>query len=216
MTNWLMKLPPHRLAQFVLGNLVLFWVLVFWSLLSWIGESDEKQTIVVEAVPPAEITLEQVEPPPQPEEDERFITDEYTCLALNIYHESRGDSLAGRVAVADVVLNRMESEHYPNTVCDVVQQAVWIENWKGNMVPKRHMCQFSWFCDGLSDEPKNIQAWLDAYALAMDVYDKGVFRGVTERATHYHALSIRPNWAQDRGMNYTGTIGQHEFYRWDR
>ena len=58
------------------------------------------------------------------------------CLALNIYHESRSDSFAGQSAVADVVMNRVEDTYYPNTVCEVVKQTVWVENWKGNMVPR--------------------------------------------------------------------------------
>lgn len=148
--------------------------------------------------------------------EEEHLNEERYCLALNIYHESRGDSFAGQSAVADVVMNRVEDTYYPDTVCEVVKQTVWVENWKGNMVPKRHMCQFSWFCDGVSDEPGDPDAWMESYMLAEEVFDAGNWRGITEGATHYHALSVRPNWVKDRGMQYTGTVGQHEFYRWER
>jgi len=148
--------------------------------------------------------------------EEEYLLEERYCLALNIYHESRGDSFAGQAAVADVVMNRVEDNYYPDTVCEVVRQTVWIENWKGNMVPKRHMCQFSWFCDGISDEPGDPDAWMESYMLAEEVFDAGNWRGITEGATHYHSLQVRPKWVKDRGMEYTGTVGQHEFYRWER
>lgn len=135
------------------------------------------------------------------------------CLALNIYHESRGDSLAGQVAVADVVLNRVESKYFPESICQVVEQAVLVKNWKGNIVPKRNQCQFSWYCDGVSDEPGDPDAWMESYMLAQQTLAGG-WRGITDGATHYHAAHVRPVWAQDRGMVYKGTIGQHEFYKW--
>jgi spore germination cell wall hydrolase CwlJ-like protein len=148
--------------------------------------------------------------------EEEHLNEERYCLSLNIYHESRGDNFAGRAAVADVVMNRVEDTYYPDTVCEVVKQTVWVENWKGNMVPKRNMCQFSWFCDGKGDEPGDPDAWTKSYMIAQEVYDKGNWRGITEGATHYHSLQVRPKWIKDRGMFYTGTIGQHEFYRWER
>ena len=151
-----------------------------------------------------------------PEYDEiQLIPEEHHCLALNIYFESRGESLAGQAAVADVVMNRVEDSYYPDTICDVVQQTVWVTNWKGNTVPKKHMCQFSWFCDGLSDNPTEARSWMIAYALAEDVIYRDAYRGITEGSTHYHAKHVLPKWVNDRGMNYTGQIGQHDFYRWD-
>ena len=78
--------------------------------------------------------------------------DEY-CLAQNIYFEAGNQPLAGKVAVAQVVLNRLEHSSYPSTVCGVIYDAKMFENWKGNMLPRRNQCQFSWFCDGKSDEP---------------------------------------------------------------
>ena len=74
------------------------------------------------------------------------------CLATNIYHEARGESFAGKVAVANVTHNRVDSTKYPNTYCGVVYQAQMYVNWRGNEVPARHKCQFSWYCDGKSDD----------------------------------------------------------------
>ena len=175
---------------------------------------NEKQEVETQIEPEVEEPISVTATGPTVEEE--HLLDERYCLALNIYHESRGDSFAGQAAVADVVMNRVEDDYYPDTVCEVVKQTVWIENWKGNMVPKRHMCQFSWFCDGVSDEPGDPDAWMESYMLAEEVFDAGNWRGITEGATHYHSLQVRPKWVKDRGMEYTGTVGQHEFYRWKR
>ena len=88
------------------------------------------------------------------------------CLATNIYHEARGESDVGKIAVAHVTLNRTFSEYYPDTICDVVYQARlsrwWLEN-KGREVPVRNQCQFSWYCDGRSDAvDANSQGWKDS------------------------------------------------------
>ena len=207
----------HGWTKYIGAALVIAWVCTAYYLGTWImGLKDEQE--------PPQPSLEErkVEPisvvvtATGPTVEEQHLTDERYCLSLNIYHESRGDSFAGQAAVADVVMNRVEDSYYPNTVCEVVRQTVWVENWKGNMVPKRHMCQFSWFCDGISDEPGDPDAWSESYMMAEEVFDKGNWRGITEGATHYHSLQVRPKWVKDRGMEYTGTIGQHEFYRWER
>ena len=138
---------------------------------------------------------------------------ELECLALNVYHESRSDNFAGRIAVADVVMNRVDSNLFPNTICEVVNQSVMRTNWKGNEVPVRGMCHFSWFCDGLSDEPMETDSYEDAQIVA-EMALRGGWRGITEGATHYHATYVTPNWINDRGMVPVGRIGQHKFYRW--
>ena len=71
------------------------------------------------------------------------------CLAQNMYFEVSVINLkAGKIAVSQVVINRTQHMNYPSDICGVVYQAKWRENWKGNQVPVRHQCQFSWFCDG--------------------------------------------------------------------
>lgn len=196
-----------------------FWTLVLYNLVTWImadEQTPEKKITEQITQNPTIEPLPTIVEPIKSSVEEQHLLDERYCLALNIYHESRGESFAGQSAVADVVMNRVEDTYYPNTVCEVVKQAVWVENWKGNMVPKRHMCQFSWFCDGVSDDPGDPDAWMESYMMAEEVFDKGNWRGLTEGATHYHSLQVRPKWVKDRGMIYTGTVGQHEFYRWER
>ena len=84
------------------------------------------------------------------------------CLADNMYFEARNQGTAGITAVSNVVLNRVKSEMYPNTICEVVRQGPHRESWRkdGTYHPVKHRCQFSWYCDGLSDKPKNIKQYL--------------------------------------------------------
>jgi len=131
------------------------------------------------------------------------------CMALNIYYEARGSSLADQIGVSDVVLNRVRDTRYPNTVCEVVKQGRTDAN--GNMI--RNKCQFSWYCDGKADVPKDQDAWVSAQTLAWRIMKFEDFRGLTEGATHYHANYVKPGWA--RKMTFIGTIGVHKFYRWD-
>lgn len=134
---------------------------------------------------------------------------EHYCLALNIYHEARGSNLADQAAVANVVMNRTKDRRYPNTICGVVQQGK--RDAKG--IPLKNQCQFSWYCDGKSDTPVNIDSWVSAQMIAWDMIENGKFRGLTEGATHYHANYVSPKWAKD--LTLVGRIGEHIFYRWE-
>ena len=135
---------------------------------------------------------------------------EAVCLAKNIYFEAGNQPLAGKVAVAQVVLNRIEHSAYGDNACDVVYQAKWRENWKGNMIPVRHQCQFSWFCDGKSDDPLDTKTWLVSLEVARDVVD-GFYGDITEGATHYHSVYVNPYWADS--LNETVIINEHIFYK---
>jgi len=135
--------------------------------------------------------------------------DEY-CLAQNIYFEAGNQPLAGKIAVSQVVLNRLEHSSYPGTVCGVVYDAKYFENWRGNMVPRRNQCQFSWFCDGKSDEPLDTKTWMESLTVARDVMD-GFYGDITEGATHYHSVYVNPYWADS--LNETVVINEHIFYK---
>jgi len=132
------------------------------------------------------------------------------CLAQNIYFESGNQPMVGKIAVSHVVLNRVESDLYPNTVCDVVYQAEMRENWKGDIVPVRNRCQFSWYCDGKSDDPVDSKTWIASMQLARRIL-QGEWSDITEGATHYHADYIHPFWADS--LNRTTTIDNHLFYK---
>jgi spore germination cell wall hydrolase CwlJ-like protein len=75
------------------------------------------------------------------------------------------------------------------------------------------MCQFSWYCDGKSDWPTDINAWVEAQQIAYNILVFGDVRGITEGATHYHANYVEPAWAKDFAL--VGRIGVHIFYRWE-
>lgn len=140
---------------------------------------------------------------------------EMWCLAQNIYYEARSSNRADRMAVADVVLNRVKDSRYPNTICKVVRQGKQRPSWKDEnvMVMVRNACQFSWYCDGKSDWPKNMDAWVEAQQVAYNMMTFGDYVGITEGATHYHAKYVDPNWA--RHFTLVGRIGEHIFYRQD-
>ena len=135
---------------------------------------------------------------------------EIFCLAKNIYFEAGNQPVAGKVAVSLVVLNRVKHHAYPDNVCDVIYQAQMRENWKGNLVPVRNRCQFSWFCDGKSDEPVDSATWMFSLATAARVWE-GDFPDFTDGATHYHATRVTPYWAES--LNETVTINDHIFYK---
>ena len=116
------------------------------------------------------------------------------CLALNIYHEARDQPLAGQIAVAQVVINRVHHENYPSSVCSVVKQRN----------------QFSWLWDDISDKPYEKEAWTLSQRVAKTVLD-GVTIEIVEGATHYHATSVNPGWA--KRLKKIVQIDDHIFYK---
>lgn len=143
---------------------------------------------------------------------DEWIQDEINCLAKNIYFEARGESLTGKIAVANVTMNRVKHHKYPSTVCAVVTQAKWYVNWKGNRLPKRNQCQFSWFCDGKADEPVDMRAYKDSVRVAEVVYHG--YRDLTDGSLFYHSTKVEPYWVAS--MVRTKSIGAHVFYRHNR
>ena len=136
--------------------------------------------------------------------------DSNSHLGGHIYFEAANQPHAGRMAVAHVVLNRVEDGQFPNTVCDVVYQAKWGKNWKGNDYPIRNKCQFSWFCDGKSDEPTDSVTWMESIKLAGWILD-GSYPDITEGALWYHASSVDPYW--NDFLEETVIINDHIFYK---
>jgi N-acetylmuramoyl-L-alanine amidase len=131
-----------------------------------------------------------------------MIAEALMCLALNVYHEARSQPLIEQVAVAQVVLNRVYSPNYPATICEVVYH---------NKYPGRlHLCQFSWFCDGESDIPRDVAAWTRANQVASLVLSPD-FPDLVDGATHYHADYVFPAWASTQTR--VGQIGRHIFYQ---
>ena len=132
-----------------------------------------------------------------------MITEALVCIAVAVYFEARGEPSDGQLAVAQVVRNRVVSKDYPDEACQVVKQGYY---WAGN--PIRDMCQFSFWCDGKSDNPRNRQLFYNSLYIA---WLSGEQPDTTGGATHYHNTTVYPEWA------YSGTITikihQHVFYR---
>lgn len=132
---------------------------------------------------------------------------ELNCLATNIYHEARNEGLTGQRAVAWATLNRVDSPKYPDTVCDVVYQAELNENG----VPVKNQCQFSFYCDGKSDEISDQAAWNVAETIAEEVMNNyGIETDPTNGAIMYHAAYVEPYWASS--YEKTARIDTHIFY----
>jgi|GEM_PF-1721529 len=121
---------------------------------------------------------------------------EIEWLARNIYHEARGESWEGMLAVGIVTLNRVNSPYYPDTIEGVVK------DYK----------QFSWFWDGMSDKIRDQQAWKRAKAAAAEVLfnPDHPLAGELKDALFYHADYVDPYWAG--GKMQVATIGRHIFY----
>lgn len=125
---------------------------------------------------------------------------EWECLTEALYFEARGESTLGQMAVAEVILNRVDSRKFPKSVCSVVHQG---GEARGN-------CQFSYNCDGrkeLFSEPKAYDRVAKIARIMLD----GRERELTDGAVYYHTNAVRPRWA--RKMERTADIGAHQFYR---
>ena len=134
---------------------------------------------------------------PTPRGDEEF-----TCLANGLYFEARGETLQGQRAVAEVILNRVASKQYPNTICGVVYQGTG----------KKHQCQFSFSCDGIPDVVREKSAFERSSKIARLMID-GMYKEaeVTDGALYYHTTAVRPSWA--KSFTRTTQLGVHLFYR---
>lgn len=122
--------------------------------------------------------------------------EQHACLAKNIYFEARSERVEGRIAVAQVTLNRVNHSYWPSTICEVVYQP--------------H--QFSW-THLISDQtPREQDAWENAKVIARDVMIGNV-EDPTNNAVFYHANWVNPSWANQ--MELSKVIGNHLFYKWD-
>jgi spore germination cell wall hydrolase CwlJ-like protein len=124
------------------------------------------------------------------------------CLAINIYREAGYEPFEGKVAVAQVTLNRVQAGVFGKDVCGVVYQK--------NVVMERVVCQFSWYCDSThKNRPINKEAYNESYEVAKKVLLEGFRLSVLKDALYYHATYVNPRW----NLPKIGQIGQHVFYR---
>ncbi len=132
--------------------------------------------------------------------------DSLSCMAEAVYFEARSEPFIAQLAVANVILQRVSSDRFPNDVCSVVHQG---RTWKGK--PVRHKCHFSYWCDGKPETIANVDAYNEAVSAA-ELAMQGVILAHTDGATHYHASYVVPYWALDDRFSVIGQIGRHVFY----
>ena len=124
------------------------------------------------------------------------------CLAINIYREAGYEPFEGKVAVAQVTLNRVQAGVFGKDVCGVVYQK--------NVIMERVVCQFSWYCDSThKNRPINKEAYNESYEVAKKVLLEGFRLSVLKDAMYYHATYVNPRW----NLPKIGQIGQHVFYK---
>ena len=124
------------------------------------------------------------------------------CLARNIYHEAGYEPFEGKVAVAQVTINRTESGQFPSDICQVVYQK--------NVVYERVLCQFSWYCDSASiKKPMNGPVYTESMEVAKKVLLEGFRLPSIKEALYYHADYINPKW----GKPPVAKVGHHIFYK---
>ncbi|WP_353472990.1 cell wall hydrolase [Salipiger sp. H15] len=125
---------------------------------------------------------------------------QWQCLAEALYFEARGETLQGQFAVAEVIMNRVDSPRFPDSVCGVINQGTG----------RLNACQFSYTCDGRPEKVSEAAAWERVAKVAKAVIS-GAPRALTAGATYYHTRGVQPSWA--RKFTKTATIGAHYFYR---
>lgn len=124
------------------------------------------------------------------------------CMAMNIYREAGHEPFEGKVAVAQVVMNRVNSGKFAPDVCGVIYQK--------SVIMERVVCQFSWFCDSATKtRPVNQSAYNESYEVAKKVILEGFKLDILKDALYYHADYVNPNW----GFQKIGKIGNHIFYK---
>ena len=123
------------------------------------------------------------------------------CLAINIYREAGNEPFEGKVAVAQVTMNRVNSNKFPRSVCAVVYQKT--------RFTERVVCQFSWYCDSKHrNRPVNDELYEESYRVAKMVFLEDFRLESIDKALYYHADYVSPNWKLKR----IAKIGTHIFY----
>ena len=163
-------------------------------------------------------------PPMISSSSEKFENDEeFLCLVENIYFESKGESMRGKIAVGVVTLNRLKDPRYPKTLCEVVKQGPIRESWKTRsdpnlassdriFLPIRHRCQFSWWCDGYKERISYNEQWTDSIQAARSALS-GRYNDLVGNATHYHAVYVSPSWSNK--LKFIVQIDNHRFYSYN-
>jgi spore germination cell wall hydrolase CwlJ-like protein len=177
---------PGSLVKVISAVLMALGLLCAVYLLNWTVENKLAKTEQVES---SQITAEMRER-------------QLGCLAKNIYHEAGGEPFEGKVAVAQVTLNRANNSQFPGDICKVVYQK--------NIVYEKVLCQFSWVCDrDTTFKPKNTAAYRESMEVAKKVLLEGFTLPGLKDAMYFHGDYINPGWKRQQ----VAKIGRHIFYK---
>jgi len=131
-------------------------------------------------------------------------TDDLQCMAENIYYEAANESYAGKIAVGQVVLNRVKAPGFPRTVCAVI--------WEGSQSIHTGTCQFSWTCAPRNKVNTASAGWAQSLRAAKELLSKkDTVIDITEGALNYHANYVSPLWSKQ--LRLVAQIDKHLFYR---
>lgn len=172
-----------------LGLALLLMLIGIWASVSLLEWTMTKKFNNIAAVEPSQVTAQ-------------FREQQLACLAKNIYHEAGGEPFEGKVAVAQVTLNRAASGKFPGDVCKVVYQK--------NDFYEKTVCQFSWYCDRESAvKPLNKAVYEECMTVAKKVLLEDFRLPSLQHALYFHGTHINPGWNREK----IGIIGRHVFYR---
>jgi len=172
-----------KIAQVLMAGLMLTSIWIATNLLLWAVDQRE-----LGIMPSNVVTMEMRER-------------QLTCLSKNIYYEAGGEPFEGKVAVAQVTINRAMDNGFPDDVCQVIYQK--------NIVYSKVLCQFSWVCENANPRPINMKAWAESQAVAKKVLLEGFRLPSLEKALYFHGDYINPGWKRTKVAH----IGNHIFYR---
>ena len=176
----------RNIAKIVMLILTAFGIWCSMHLLSWAVDKHQRSVV---ATATADVTMEMRER-------------QLGCLTANIYHEAGGEPFEGKVAVAQVTLNRAEVGGFPGDICKVIYQK--------NLVYNKVLCQFSWVCERSTNiKPVNKVEYNEAQAVAKKVLLEGFRLPSLKDALYFHGDYINPGWRREKIAH----IGHHIFYR---
>jgi spore germination cell wall hydrolase CwlJ-like protein len=131
---------------------------------------------------------------------------EQHCMAQNVYFEARGETTIGKFAIMKVTLNRVKDDRFPASICNVVKQRLKRKNGKVG-------CEFSWYCDGKSDKPKEVTEYNEILDFIKSIwYSIEIMDDPTKGAVFYHSTKIKGRWFK-KNLTRTTKIGDHIFYK---
>lgn len=180
------SLTINLMSMFIMLMLMFVGVIFSLTMINW---AVNNKVVEAQSAEPSDIT-------------HKVREQQLACLAKNIYFEARNEPFEGKVAVAQVTLNRVGSDDFPNDVCQVIYQK--------NVFYSKTVCQFSWYCEKETlRKPINQASYEESMIVAKKVLMEGYRLPSLNEAMYYHADYVNPNWRKEKIIK----IGRHIFYR---